>query len=587
LGCVLQDTVTDSMEQPHHESSSFLVPPPPPPPYTMCSEMEWRERIRTKEISAFEKSNATSTDGTCSSFSDPCRAVSKYRRSAASLASSNGSSSRPFPRTLEQLRVTAHYLVQLFLHFDKACGTTTTTTKKVRLRGRGSAVDGKANSTTTTNDEDEAAAAVQPQSQQDVLPFLSLVNFIEDRIRAIQVDVIVTSSQQHCKKLQAVLARCHILLLYILSDNSSKNNKTLAPSQHSNAHARNNTSYYERKFGLSALQTALSAYWVGHNNKNNGSMNDGTRAVPMGTTEDDSDHDNDDNEEEEMLSCTLLVHLSQQLSHDETTCFSSAAAAAFEMTTFWFQMTELYRNLFPGGSNRWVPAAAGHAISPSSDPCLRWTLNLVAHVCRGEWQSILSSLLGATAKASSSSSSPRSSTVPFNRRFRILAQCIMAPNVPYLRWRALQQFNLSLNKGQSVAGCELARLFGWHDPQARQQHWSIASAARSTWSDDDDNSSDRNTAHEERKDAAAFAAIEFCKAYGMPVHDNGNDVLFKMNPIQPFTSVPRTSIRDTMDGTIFVNDRMDDGHNKRSCTMRTSAEGIVLPSAAWMEKVLL
>ncbi len=124
---------------------------------------------------------------------DPCLAVSKYRRSAA------GVTERYPPRTMEQLLVTVQYLQQLLI-------------------------------------------AASPTSPDGItVSYLSVIEFVQDRFRAVQVDL--TRSQQASKRIQLSIIRSQILILYLMAD---------VPE-------------YSTKLGKDALKAALSNYWLNTN----------------------------------------------------------------------------------------------------------------------------------------------------------------------------------------------------------------------------------------------------------------------------------------------------------------------------------
>ena len=158
----------------------------PPPPYSMCSKEECAQREQEHELSEFE-----CTAGT---FAKPppqrrmCQqlAVTKYRRSAA------GTTQRA-PRGLASLELTWGHVLHILCH------------QTVHVHQR-------------------------PKS------FLYTLAFIDDRIRAMQVDLVV--SQQCAPQLQLQLARFHILELYLTCEAN-----------------------VEVKFMKQALWTALTTYW--------------------------------------------------------------------------------------------------------------------------------------------------------------------------------------------------------------------------------------------------------------------------------------------------------------------------------------
>eukprot|EP00977_Amphora_coffeiformis_P011883 scaffold2914_cov178-Amphora_coffeaeformis.AAC.2 len=161
-------------------------------PYTMCSRKEVNFRQKSAEISVFEATLETADRPPSDRQLDPTKAVKKYRRSAAGGISKD---QQYPPRSLEALHRTIHYLTDLLIHWQTTLQPTPTSS------------------------------------------FLDLVHFVEDRLRAVQVDLVV--SQYASKEMQYNMVKFHILTVYVLSD----------------------TSKYERRHGRQALHTALSSYW--------------------------------------------------------------------------------------------------------------------------------------------------------------------------------------------------------------------------------------------------------------------------------------------------------------------------------------
>ena len=153
----------------------------------MCSRQEILFRQRSGEISIFEATDDTVDKPPSKQKLDPTRAVKKYRRSAAGTRKDQ----QYPPRTIGALIQTVDYLSDLFINWQ----------------------------------------------QRPSLSIVELVNFLEDRIRAVQVDLVI--SQMASKQLQYKIVKFHILSMYLLSD----------------------TKTYERQHGKNALQTALSSYW--------------------------------------------------------------------------------------------------------------------------------------------------------------------------------------------------------------------------------------------------------------------------------------------------------------------------------------
>lgn len=181
------------------------------PPYTMCSREECLARQSSGEISFFERVNHPSRNGLSRASSnrmsgnpksttsphrmDPCLAVAKYRRSAAGLIDSD----RSPPRTLHQLQITVQYLQILLID----------------------------------------APTVAPDGVTHIPSWITVVEFVQDRLRAVQVDLIRTRQSSY-KPLQYRIVRTFLLLLYLLADSPD----------------------YASKFGRDALQAALSNYWA-------------------------------------------------------------------------------------------------------------------------------------------------------------------------------------------------------------------------------------------------------------------------------------------------------------------------------------
>jgi len=185
----------------------------------MCTEAECHERQTSGEISLFEcqwpspsgSSNKDTMDGALPTslprggkqsrrLVDRHYAMTKYRRSAA------GSKAREPSRSIKQLHCCLDQLEYILAYQQKP----------------------------STNDDNNN------NNKNNAFPKQSLtgtVGFVEDRIRAIQVDMIV--SQQPSAAIQYRIVKCHILILYLLGSSAT----------------------YESKFGQQALSAALTNYW--------------------------------------------------------------------------------------------------------------------------------------------------------------------------------------------------------------------------------------------------------------------------------------------------------------------------------------
>jgi hypothetical protein len=160
-----------------------------PEAFTMCSEEEYHERQNAKDVSEWEATIETWNLHAKYRILDPCLAVTKYRRSAA------GTLPRQ-PRSLDNIWKTWEHLKAILIH---------------------------------------------QRSHQNQSPktFLSAVCFINNRLRALQVDLVVSHGVSGLFQLE--VTRYHILTLYILSNVSSQ--------------------LFEPKFSRIGLQTALTSFW--------------------------------------------------------------------------------------------------------------------------------------------------------------------------------------------------------------------------------------------------------------------------------------------------------------------------------------
>lgn len=194
---------------------SIGTAPAIPSEYYMCSAAECIERQSSGEISVFESKCPPPTsiyDSTHPNkekqqngrrIVDPRFAMTKYRRSAAGGDTKN----RSLPRSSEQLQCCLSHLEYILCHQQRV-------------------------SSGTNNCNVEMDCHSFPKQT-----FAGTVSFVEDRIRAMQVDMVL--SQTHSAALQYRMVRCHMLILYILGTFPT----------------------YETRFGEKALMTALTNYW--------------------------------------------------------------------------------------------------------------------------------------------------------------------------------------------------------------------------------------------------------------------------------------------------------------------------------------
>jgi hypothetical protein len=163
-----------------------------PAPFTMCFSAECKERQDEHQVSIFEATADTFTLLPTQRILDSQLAVAKYRRSTATRKR------RP-PRSLFQILATWNHLLQVFVE----------------------------------------------QKTFEKMPRQSLLTtsaFCEDRIRALQVDLVL--SQENSAELQFQLIKYHFVNTYLLSEIPSTTAKKWEPT-----------------FARQALWTALTAFW--------------------------------------------------------------------------------------------------------------------------------------------------------------------------------------------------------------------------------------------------------------------------------------------------------------------------------------
>ena len=178
------------------------------PPYCMCSEEECHEREKTMEVSEWEATLDSMHKNPKFRRMDPCLAVAKYRRSAA------GTSHHRPPRSLFALHKTWIHLRTLLIR-------------------------------------------QQRDDTKELKSLVSTVAFVDDRVRAMQVDLVL--SRRGSSELQIQFLRHHLLSLYLLY-----------PLPRSK---------FEPKFSRQALVTALTTYWTTDTTPHHHDSNDQVLAI--------------------------------------------------------------------------------------------------------------------------------------------------------------------------------------------------------------------------------------------------------------------------------------------------------------------
>ena len=326
-------------------------------PYTMCSRKEVNFRQRSNEISVFEATIETADRPPSDRQLDPTRAVKKYRRSAAGGI---GKDQQYPPRNLDELYRTVEYLIDMLIHWQTSLRLTAPATS-----------------------------------------FLELVHFVEDRIRAIQVDLV--TSQYASKEIQYKIVKIHVMTMYLLSD----------------------TTKYEHRHGRQALQTALSSYW-------------NQDACPA--------HGVDD----EILALTATMQLNEDLprldTHVDRTITHRTHGAGF---------LAVYR--------KHVHTGETHAFRRPFNRLQR-ILRVISCCNTGEWTTVLRLLHQHQECGQQGEEEEEEEEEEGQNIFGVMVACLLAPTLLRIRAKALQTYNVSFMKNERLSITEVARLLCISDP---------------------------------------------------------------------------------------------------------------------------
>ena len=340
--------------------------------WAMCSEKEARNRSRCKELSMLECTSETFDVPPRNRVAHPQRCVKKYRRSAAG----GGVFSDLKSRSLSELQYTVNYLTGIILPTQQSC---------------------------------------PEMKKQDLI---QIVDFVEDRLRAVQVDVTklnISSTNTHSSdilrllSMEARIVRSTILIPYLLSDLSSQK--------------------YQRKFANAALCTAFSQFFS---------------IADLLEVFDDDTHALID----EIQSYAALCHLVHVLSSNETamplptniyyasnTCNQGNGISAMEGSFF------RYSHQFAGLYNK------HHIVFPR----WRWALEVAASVQNGNFVRSFD-LLTKYQNFDFSEQNRIKGISNFERqRWKILTRCTLAQVIPLIRIGMMRQYNKCFGKLEKVS----------------------------------------------------------------------------------------------------------------------------------------
>lgn len=357
-----------------------------PLPYDMCSREECDDRVRWGEVSAFEGTDDTSGLPPNRRRLDPSRAVAKYRRSAA-----GGSSADRYPlRSAEQLDATVRYLLEVLAERRPPHNT--------------------------SSHGPEPTTVGQPRES-----LLTTVAFVEDRIRAVQVDLV--KLRQPSPTLQVLVARCHILILYLTAD----------------------CPHYERQFGYTALQTALLAY-------REAAESHQPRSEDTENRVDYHDKDVGDKDQDEMHALAVVYQLGQVLMRASDSGTTPLESSALSLASSLQRM-------------------APHQESPQVIlPRFLWSLSLVVEVLLGHWHIALQMLRQGPPSSSG------------KEALGTLSRCLLAPCLVLLRRQCIEVNNAAFRKGEAVSSVDVARLLQFDGGHGEAEDGIVGSTT--TWDED-------------------------------------------------------------------------------------------------------
>eukprot|EP00563_Minutocellus_polymorphus_P006074 CAMPEP_0181034894 /NCGR_PEP_ID=MMETSP1070-20121207/8043_1 /TAXON_ID=265543 /ORGANISM="Minutocellus polymorphus, Strain NH13" /LENGTH=574 /DNA_ID=CAMNT_0023112437 /DNA_START=52 /DNA_END=1776 /DNA_ORIENTATION=- len=358
-------------------------PSTPPPPHFMCTSGEAQDRQVHMELSEFESTAETYALGPRHRAADPRLVIKKYRRSAAGGGVSSASSTaRGGARSIDVLMTTIDHLL----------GTVLSTQR------------------------------VHPKNIMEPRSLAATVSFVDDRIRAVQVDLTTSlldsERTDECwatiRTLQAKLVRYGILVSYLLSDLPSTK--------------------YEAKFGRTALRTAIDSYFAAWEASFGSCSSRGAYATMTRTCK---PTDEELAERDEMLSYEALMHISEGLCKGETALPTCDAAGGAEGGCGAVLASYLGR----GGTGAEVPALTDES---------KWStaLEVAAAADQGNLIQIFRLLVDL---------SPTASKVHC-KRWEILARCCVVPAINVIRIGLVRRYNKSFGKLEKIPGEDLARL---------------------------------------------------------------------------------------------------------------------------------
>ena len=367
--------------------------------WAMCSSEEAHQRQRFKELSPLECTASSYKAHPRDRIPDPNKCVKKYRRSAAGGGVDGHANGHGNRRSLDELEITVNYLLGIIF------------------------------STQKSSNEDN-----------DRFSLLESVLFVDDRIRAVQVDLTIFMGQNQLhepkttfingrqnhnnnnsilkiRNIQAKIVRYHLLSQYLLSTLTSKQ--------------------YEWKFGHKALTTAISSYLATWDNFKN------------------DDYTIDQEEKDiiqldEIMSYTTLLHVASTIYSKEPSIQSYDTSASKQK---WHglqcedgcgmaSVLTLYRRYIPIHNSRRKKGITALSCFPKYQLAVR----IAGDIDSGNYLSAIRLL----TESESTSLKHISPFLDERSRWQILARCCMSQVMPALRIGLLRLYNKSFMKQEKV-----------------------------------------------------------------------------------------------------------------------------------------
>lgn len=356
----------------------------------------------------------------------PQLVIKKYRRSAAGGGVNEQSES---VRTLDQLNGTVDYLMHLFA---------------AQMPPNLSSGDNN------WNDNEE--------SEQRQFSLCDSVNFIDDRLRAVQKDLVTlvgdledssctTSNSLEngrtkviLRNMQAKMVRYNILALYLLSD---------VPADK-----------YQVKFGTVALRTCLTSYMnlsrSLHEEYDNSTASSNDSLAKELKTQD------------EIMSYVALFHMSAVLRSEETALpppsSSSASSSLLE------ESGSGWGAIFSTFSKHVASCNRRDAGLLDMYPRWKWSIDLASAVQSGNYQRYFNLLRSGPGYETGKTHVAHANAMGTsdNARFLILARCCCSSSLNLIRLAKVRRYNHSFGKGEKVPAHNMARLL--HFDQIEQSN---------------------------------------------------------------------------------------------------------------------